>query len=334
METKFQDLSNADLSSARRIARALAVAARMKDAAAWMVNAVRMHCALERANASLGVSYSARDIARATELYALTVKTRTLRETAPTRLRDADSDRAMRWDQARTSHRSSGAHADLFECEANEASGISLAFSSFARLFLLRCRFERAGLSGANFDDTVLDGCVLNDAVASASHWSSAQLVACQLVGCDLTDASLGYALFVDCDLRDADLSEVRRADPQSIAGAIFVRCDLRGSKWDGRRLHNVTFSECRMHDVRGRPNLDGVRIVSPNLSPDDDGCSAGTAMEVAALWGGEHFIPPAAHCADQKDLQRCAISPENGLDGTALGSSLLQQSSLRGVRQ
>jgi uncharacterized protein YjbI with pentapeptide repeats len=312
MDSKlYQDLTEPDLASARRVARALSAAARMKDDAGWMVNAVRMRRALERANDALGRGYSSREITRASELFALTVKTRTLRETAPVRMSGAKTERILRWANATTSHGSSGAHADLFESDGAEAA---FAFSSFARLFLLGVRFQKAQLAGASFDDAVLDGCVLNDAVASATHWNSAQLVSCRFHRCDLADASLGYALFVDCDLREADLSAVRRPDQLGIEGAIFVRCDLRGSKWDGRSLHNVTFTECRMHGVRGRPTLEGVRISSPNLAPEDGGSCIGDAEEVRALW--------------------CAVTSESGVNSTALEDSIAYPSSLCGVRQ
>lgn len=296
-----------------------------------MVNAVRMRRALERANDSLGRGYSTREITRASELYALTVKTRTLRETAPTKMTGAKAEHILRWANATTSHGASGSHADLFESDGRDAS---LAFSSFAQLFLLGACFQRAELAGASFDDTVLDGCVFNEAIASSTHWSSAQLIACLFPRCDLTDASLGYALFADCDLREADLSAVRRPDQLGIEGAIFVRCDLRGSKWDGRSLRNVTFTDCRMHGVRGRPKLDGVRIASPNLAPED-GCShIGTAEEVRALWESNYSVPPAEEIADQSLLMRCAVSAETSLDGTAARDSIAYPASLRGVRQ
>lgn len=333
MDSKLyqQDLNSADLTSARCVARALSVAARMKDEAGWMVNAVRMLRAIERANASLGRGYSTREITRASELYALTVKTRTLRETAPARMTGAKTERVLRWANATTSHGSSGAHADLFESDGSDAP---LSFSSFARLFLLGVRLERAQLAGASFDDAVLDGCVLNDAVASSTHWNSAQLVSCLFARCDLTDASLGYALFADCDLREADLSAARCPGQLGIVGAVFVRCDLRESKWDGRSLHNVTFSECRMHGVKGRPKLDDVRIASPNLSPDDGACSIGTAEDVRILWERDDCVPPAEDQADPNLLRRCAVHPENGVDGTALGASMTHPSPLRGLRQ
>ncbi len=336
MDSKlYQDLGGPDpLASARCNARALAAAARMKDEAAWMVCAVRMRQTLERANASLGRCFSTRDITRASELYALTVKTRTLRETAPTQLTGESSRKVLRWGNATTSHGLSGAHADLFESEAN---GAALPLASFARLFLLRVRLESAELSGASFDDAVLDGCLLSGAAASSTYWCSAQLVSCQLVGIDLRDAALGYALFVDCDLREADLSAFRRSDPQGIVGAIFVRCDLRGSKWDGRTLHNVTFSECRMHGVQGRPQLAGVRVARPDLSLAGDGSFIGDAADVRALWEGQPCLPRSTDpsvAGDQDLLDGCAVDPENALDGTGLGALMTQSPALRGARQ
>lgn len=318
MDSKlYQDLNSTDLNSARCVARALTAAARMKDDAGWMVNAARMRRALERANASLGRGYTTIEVARASELYALTVKTRPLRESAPLRMTGAHTDRVVRWAGAMTSHGTSGAHADLFESDGSDAV---LAFASFSRLFLLGVRFERAGLAGAYFDDSVLDGCIFDDAVANSTRWNSAQVISCRFRHCDLTDAALGFVLFADCDLRDADLSALRRADEQGIAGAIFVRCDLRGSNWDGRSLHNVTFTECRMHGVQGRPKLEGVRIANPNLSPDDGEPIIGTAEDVRALWEGEHSAPSAADLADPNTLRRCAAPPEIGRDSTVLG--------------
>ncbi len=337
MDSKlFHPVRDVDLlTHARRNARALALAARIGDEAAWMVSAARLKRALLRANATLGQDKSSIvDLTRATELYALTVETRTMREMAPTRVTSERAKRVLSWGTAKTSLGNSGAHADLFDVDASDRE---LGLATLCHLFLLRVRFARSGLVGACFDDVVLDQSYLNCAMANSSRWSSAQLSHCQLIGCDLSDAILSYAHFTDCDLRGADLGSLRRPDPGGIGGAMFVRCDLRDTQWAGRRLNDVVLFECKLHGARGRPDLDGAVIVKPDLSRDGDGSYIGTGDEVRALWGSPGPIlcsKLSATPGDQNLLHGCAISPETDPDSTDLGVLMALASAQPGVRQ
>ena len=331
----YQNIGDLDeLASARRNARALSVAARLGDETAWMVSAARLRRALLQVNATLGKTSSVRDLTRATELYALTVETRTLRDMAPSQLSGGSSERVIRWGSARTSVGMSGAHADLFDIDGSDQT---LSLATMCNLFLLRVRFARTALIGACMDDIVLDECVLNCAMANSTRWSSAQLTSCQFIGCDLSDATLSYAIFTDCDLRGADLGTLRRPDADGLRGAMFVRCDLRDTQWTGRRLHSVVLSECKLHGVRGRPKLDGVTIVAPDLSPAGDGSRMGTADEVRALWENPRPIlcskAPAVP-GEQNLLQGGAFPPQIDGDGSDLGALMALSSALPGVRQ
>jgi uncharacterized protein YjbI with pentapeptide repeats len=202
---------------------------------------------------------------------------------------------------------------------------------------LLRVRFARTGLVGACFDDAVLDGCILNCAMASSTRWNSAQLSACQLIGCDLSDATLNYSIFTDCDLRGADLGVLRRDDSDGLGGVMFVRCDLRDSQWTGRRLRNVVFSDCKLHGVRGRPKLDAVTVFKPDLSPQGDGSQIGTVDDVRSLWQSNAPIlcsKVSASTGEPHLLGGCAFPSENEADGTDLGVLMALSAALPGVRQ
>ena len=337
MDSKlFHPVRDMDLlPHARRNARALALAARIGDEAAWMVSAARLKKSLLRVNATLGQSKSSIvDLTRATELYALTVETRALRETAPSLVTGGSSERMLRWGTAKTSLGNPGAHADLFDVDASDRE---LGLATLCHLFLLRVRFARSGLVGACFDDVVLDECYLNCAMANSSRWNSAQLSNCQLIGCDLSDAILSYAHFTDCDLRGADLGALRCPDSEGIGGAMFIRCDLRDTQWAGRRLNNVVLFECKLHGARGQPILDGTTIVKPDLSRDGDGSYIGTGDEVRALWGSPGPILCSKLSATPDDrnlLHGCAVSPEADPDGTDLGVLMALSSAQPGVRQ
>lgn len=305
------------LASAHRHARALSFAARVHDDAAWTISCARLKRALLRANTTLGASKShVLDITRAAEIYALTIKTRTLRETAPTILAGPSSERVLRWSNAKTSLGNAGAHADLFEVDASD---LELALSTLRDLFLLRVSFSRSGLVDASFDDAVLDACSFIASLANSSSWNSAQLNACELVGCDLSDSILNYAHFTDCDLRGADLGTLRRGDAELLERAVFVRCDLRGSQWVGRRLRNVVLSECKLYGLQGQPVLESVTIVKPDLSASGDGSRIGTADEVRALWAnGAILCSERPATEDDRDLlQGCAIPFEIEPEGT-----------------
>jgi Pentapeptide repeats (8 copies) len=278
-------LNSLDLvSAARRSARALVIAARIGDETAWMVSATRLRRAIARASAAIGNTGTMQDLAAATQLYGLTIETRTLRDTAPCRISGGNSDRVLRWGTAKTSLGTSGTHADLYDIDASDRS---LPLSILCDLFLLRSQFSRAQMISSCFDNAVVDHCNLSCAVLRSSHWRSAQVTSSQMIGCDLCDATLDFAVFTDCDLRAADLSAVRRVEREATSGTMFVRCDLRNTIWDNRYLANVVLVDCRVHQLRGRPVIDGITIVRPDLSAAGDGSRIGSAADVLAQWNG-----------------------------------------------
>jgi hypothetical protein len=294
----YQVPSGPDLvSHARRNARALAFAARINDETAWMVSATRLRMSLARATAALGKKGTIQGMVAATQLYALTIETRTLRDTSPSIISGGNSERVIQWSASKTSLGTSGAHADLFDLDAVERG---LPLSMLSDLFILQARMIRANMLSSCFENAVLDECDLSCANLQSTHWNAAQVSASQLSGCDLTDATIDFATFIDCDLRTANLSAIRRTGAEASANVMFIRCDLRNTLWDRRRLANVVLMDCRVHQMHGRPTVDSITIVRPDLSAAGDGSRIGSAAEVLALWGA---TPHTATCLSELDL-------------------------------
>jgi uncharacterized protein YjbI with pentapeptide repeats len=85
----------------------------------------------------------------------------------------------------------------------------------------------RATVTGGDWDGVRLERALLNDAVFTSVSLCDARLV----------DARLDGALFVDCDLRGADLSaDLDYLSLGTNVGTRFVGCDLRGAVVTGRR--------------------------------------------------------------------------------------------------
>jgi hypothetical protein len=60
-------------------------------------------------------------------------------------------------------------------------------------------------------------------------------------------------------------------------SGAAFRRCDFRGTHFDGRRLNNTTFVDCKFEGMHGAPEIVGsYRIQGGDTS----------AAEIAKAWG------------------------------------------------
>jgi uncharacterized protein YjbI with pentapeptide repeats len=136
----------------------------------------------------------------------------------------------------------------------------------------------------AAFDNAVVEDCDLTCANLERTTWYGAQILRCAAASAILLDARLGLATFVDCDLRDADFQAMQHADAK---GAVFLRCDLRNSQWHGRTLDGVSFVDCKLHGVRGAPDLEGAAIERPDLSAAGDGSHISTRAEVIGLWRG-----------------------------------------------
>jgi Pentapeptide repeats (9 copies) len=289
---------------ALRSSRALAFAVRTKDRPAWLVSASRLREALQQVMPRMGITGTAQHLVSAMQLHTVATSSRIHRETAPTRLDGAESERVMQWTHAKTSLGTVGAHADLFQVDATDHS---VPLTMLADLFILRCKFSRTSFAGSHFDNAVFDSCNFARANLRTTSWRAAQLTSCQAIGADFRDASIGYAIFTDCDLRGADFRATQRTDLMANTGAVFVRCDLRASQWDQRRLVNMTFHDCRFHQMKGKATPENLVIVRPDLSQLGDGSRIGTASEVIAMWSGttdpaDAHLAPLSPSSDRKD--------------------------------
>ena len=101
----------------------------------------------------------------------------------------------------------------------------------------------------------------------------------------DFANSALDEAVFIDCDLRGANLA-LRKDLLGTTTLTRFERCDLRDTRWEGRDIDGAVFIDCRFHGASGRPaRIAGVRIEWPDISPDGDGSVIGRDDDVLSLW-------------------------------------------------
>lgn len=147
---------------------------------------------------------------------------------------------------------------------------------------LADCRFAASVLAGGCFDECVMASCDFARSDFERSSWIRATVARTSLAGAVLRDAILDGAMFVECDLRGADLSLRRRGLTASMARARFVRCDLRDTNWADRVLSGVRIIDCKLHGVQGKPTLDTAEIQDADMSPHGDGSAVASGWPAA----------------------------------------------------
>lgn len=156
---------------------------------------------------------------------------------------------------------------DLRRCRMDSVSiaGADASFTRFGSAFLVGLDATRARLDNCSFEDATLYGCDFTGAALSIAKFTGAsvdggnwdrahleravlrdtQLHGVSMRGAALIDAILDRAIFVECDLRDADLSLRRDRISGTTSGTRFERCDLRGSRWTDRDRREMVAIDC-----------------------------------------------------------------------------------------
>jgi hypothetical protein len=174
------------------------------------------------------------------------------------------------------------ADPDLFEIDCKKRRLAGLRLSS---LYVAQSVFVSAMLAGVSFDGAVFEDCDLSFATLDRTSWCGTRLVRCTLHGCSLVDAMLDGACFVDCMFRGADLGASQLGARATARGTAFVRCDLRDTGWHERVLAGTKLDHCQLDGVHGRPLLEGIEIVAPDLSRAGDGSRLGSVRDVLRRW-------------------------------------------------
>ncbi len=127
--------------------------------------------------------------------------------------------------------------ADLVDCEvvACDLAGLRAPGS----------RLRRVAVTGGRFSGAQLGDCELLDVVVRD----------CRVDLVSLRRARLERVRFEHCDLREADLAELR-AD-----AVVFVGCDLSGAAFTGARLRRAELRGCTLDGLEGVEALRGVSM-------------------------------------------------------------------------
>jgi uncharacterized protein YjbI with pentapeptide repeats len=133
-----------------------------------------------------------------------------------------------------------GARLDLLD-----ATGAKIAKSCFAR----------ASIRVGAFDEATVDDCDLSRTNLADTTWRAATVSRCRFVGAVLLDAQFERSHFVECDLRDVDLSLTSGEESAAHEPHVrFTRCDLRGVKWEGRSPAHMSFVDSELDPVPDGP--------------------------------------------------------------------------------
>jgi uncharacterized protein YjbI with pentapeptide repeats len=166
----------------------------------------------------------------------------------------------------------------------------NLQSCSFVGARLMQCNLLGASLALGKLDDAMIEGGRFDSAYLNRCLWRRARVQGASFRDADFANSALDDAVFIDCDMRGANLS--LREDSKNVLGTTtrtrFERCDLRDTLWSDRDIQDAVFIDCRFHGASGQPaRLDGVRIERPDISPDGDGSVIGRGSEVLSVWRG-----------------------------------------------
>jgi hypothetical protein len=128
-----------------------------------------------------------------------------------------------------------------------ETAGRDLQMVEFFGLHVARSRFM-ASLRGTWFVESLVETSDFAYGDLRETLWQRTRVRRCHFREAELGDARFEDALFIDCDLRSANLGD--SADHGPAAGVTFVRCDLRDTTWGGRDLSSVHLIDCTIGDA------------------------------------------------------------------------------------
>jgi uncharacterized protein YjbI with pentapeptide repeats len=131
-------------------------------------------------------------------------------------------------------------------------------------------RWRRCDLRGANADLATFAGADLQACNLAGAALGRVSFVGAGVAGCTfdqalLVDAALDDARFTGCSFRDAEITRVegKEFDPRGAARRVlFVDCDLRGANLAQLRIADTRFERCKLDGVRGRPSVEGSVVL------------------------------------------------------------------------
>jgi len=160
--------------------------------------------------------------------------------------------------------------ADLLVLDDGEAKSVRVegarhAGDAFERSRLVDVELVRCDLSGCDFSESV---------------WHRVRVVDCRMTGVELSQATLRDVSFVDCKLDDANfkLSKLRNVRFEScvLVAAEFVAsaweqvvvpgCDLRGADLSQVKCADVDLRDARLEGMKGVASLGGATISGDQL--------------------------------------------------------------------
>ncbi len=186
-----------------------------------------------------------------------------------------------------TFRRADLSYSDLADLEMEDCvlNGASFVSSNMDRAHMVRCRLVQADLRITRLRTTDIVGCDFSQTLLDRADLKSAALKETSFRGAFVYDATLDDAIIGYCNWRNADLGCQKMAHLCTAVGTWFLHCDLRDTHWEGRRLQDARFTECRFYGIHGTPVIEGrCTIERPNMAAGDRE-EMGTAEQVLEMW-------------------------------------------------
>ena len=155
--------------------------------------------------------------------------------------------------------------------------GLRANKASFYDSTLHGCDLSGAQLEEAYFARTRLASCKLEGTQLTKSFWRSSRLLACMCRYANFGEATLERTSLVDCDLREAFLSEMRLKGRTLLEGCNLTRADLFRTSLKGMDLSTCNITGIAVSDTHAE--LRGMRI-APEQAVDLVGMLGVTIVE------------------------------------------------------
>ena len=137
--------------------------------------------------------------------------------------------------------------------------GMNAVKASFYDCTLVDCDLSGARLEEAYFSRTRFANCKLEGAQLTKSFWRTSRLMGCMCRYANFGEATLEHVSLVDCDLREAFMSEMRLRARTRLTGCDLTRVDFFRTSLKGLDLGTCNIAGIAVSDTHSE--LRGMRI-------------------------------------------------------------------------
>ena len=175
--------------------------------------------------------------------------------------------------------------SELTHCDFSSAK---MSSTGFEHATIVDCSFSGSSADHVKFDGARISGCSLEGASLNVSSWRASVVSHSSLADSKFANSKWEGARFEHCDLRRITLAPKNRLPLTSFKGAVFVDCDLRDADFSRIDLTRARFEGCAFGGAHGTPIATaGLVLVDADFSPARDRSVIGDVGELLAQLEG-----------------------------------------------